>query len=92
MPGLTPGAEILAFSEGCPKQIVRYTPRVYGFQCHFEFTPEAVKGMIENSTAELEAYKGLPYVENVETLHTHGYTGMNQLLARFLDCFTDTSK
>jgi hypothetical protein len=48
--------------------------------------------MIENSTAELEAYKGLPYVENVETLHTHGYTGMNQLLARFLDCFTDTSK
>lgn len=32
MPGLTNDAEILAISEGCPRQIVRYTPKVYGFQ------------------------------------------------------------
>lgn len=34
MPGLTPEAKIIAFSEGCPRQIVSYSDRVFGFQCH----------------------------------------------------------
>lgn len=85
MPGLTSDSEILAFSEGCPRQVVRYTPKVYGFQCHFEFTPEAIEGMIENSLEELEKYKSLPYIQDPETLRSKDYNQMNNFLFKFLD-------
>lgn len=85
MPGLTPSTEILATSKGCPRQIVRYTPKVYGFQCHFEFTPTSVEGMIKNSASELEQYKYQPYIESADTLRSHEYTPMNILLFKFLD-------
>jgi GMP synthase (glutamine-hydrolysing) len=85
MPGLTPTTTILATSEGCPRQIVRYLPRVYGFQCHFEFTLQSIEGMIENCSHELEQYKSLPYIENAETLRGHNYTPINNLLFKFLD-------
>ena len=42
MPGLTPEAEVMASSEGCPRQIVKYSDRVYGFQCHMEFDAEVI--------------------------------------------------
>jgi GMP synthase (glutamine-hydrolysing) len=85
MPGLTAESKILATSEGCPRQIVRYTPKIYGFQCHFEFTPEAIEGMIQNSQSELEAYKSLPYVQNEAQLRANDYKPMNALLFKFLD-------
>jgi GMP synthase (glutamine-hydrolysing) len=88
MPGLTPEAKILAVSEGCPRQIVRYTPKVYGFQCHFEFTPTAVEDLIENDAEALEQFESLPYVETPDVLRSHDYTQMNQLLFGFLDKFT----
>ena len=52
MPGLTNESKVLATSEGCPRQIIRYAPTIYGFQCHFEFTLEAIDGMIKNSAHE----------------------------------------
>ncbi len=85
MPGLTPDSKVLATSEGCPRQIVRYAPKIYGFQCHFEFTPEAIDAMIENNAHELEEYKGLPYIETAEQLRAHDYNEMNQFLCNFLD-------
>ncbi len=87
MPGLTKESKILTASEGCPRQIVRYTPKVYGFQCHFEFTPDAIEGMIENNSHELVQYKDLPYIENAEKLRSHDYSEMNKLLFKFLDGF-----
>ena len=89
MPGLTDTAEVLATSEGCPRQIVRYAPKVYGFQCHMEFTPEAIEGMIENSGEELETYKDMPYVESPDQLRAHNYTDMNEKLRTFLDALVD---
>ncbi len=53
MPGLTDQATVLAESEGCPRQIVQYGNFVYGFQCHMEFTVEAVEGLIQHSQQEL---------------------------------------
>lgn len=85
MPGLTRDSQVLAYSEGCPRQIVRYTPRVYGFQCHFEFTPAAIEGMIEACSEELENYKSWPFIEDAETLRSHDYSEMNSYLYRFLD-------
>lgn len=89
MPGLTAKSKVLATSKGCPRQIVHYAPKVYGFQCHFEFTPEAMEGMIENNSEELKKYKGLPYIETAEQLRTHDYTEMNKLLFGFLDKITN---
>lgn len=89
MPGLTAQSKILAASEGCPRQIVRYSPKVYGFQCHLEFTSESVEGMIANDTHELEDYKGMLYVETAGQLRSHDYREMNQLLFNFLDKLTE---
>ena len=88
MPGLTPQAVVLAASDGCPRQIVRYSPKVYGFQCHFEFTDEAIEGMIANSADELETHAGLPYVHSVAQLRAHDYGEMNNFLFEFLDGLT----
>lgn len=85
MPGLTPESKILATSKGCPRQIVRYAPKIYGFQCHFEFTPEAIEGMMKNNAHELENYKGLPYIETPEQLRNHDFSEMNKFLFSFLD-------
>lgn len=53
MPGIAEGAVLLAKSEGCPRQAFRYGDRIYGFQCHFEFTKELINGMVDNCVADL---------------------------------------
>lgn len=85
MPGLSKNSAVLAYSTGCPRQIVRYSPKVYGFQCHFEFTKEAIAGMIEHCGEEVEQAKLLPYVQDKATLLNHNYSAINQLLFDFLD-------
>lgn len=85
MPRLTPESKILAVSKGCPRQVVRYTPKVYGFQCHFEFNKDAIDGMIENNSHELEDYKNLPYIQTAEQLKSYDYSEMNKMLFIFLD-------
>jgi GMP synthase (glutamine-hydrolysing) len=87
MPGLTSESKIVATSEECPRQIVKYSPKVYGFQCHFEFTAEAIEGMIKNNNHELLEGKDLPYVQSAETLRTQNYDAINKLLFTFLDQF-----
>jgi GMP synthase (glutamine-hydrolysing) len=47
MPGETTDSQVLAYSEGCPRQIIRYAPKVYGFQCHLEITREDISKMID---------------------------------------------
>ena len=85
MPGLTAESKVLAKSQGCPRQIVKYGPKVYGFQCHFEFTPESIEGMIQNAQEELESSQELPFVRTKEELRKADYGKMNQLLFDFLD-------
>jgi len=89
MPGLTSDGKVLAKSAGCPRQIVRYAPKVYGFQCHFEFTPEVVEALIANSSDELADNASLPYVQDTEQLRSNDYVPGNQLLFRFLDQVTN---
>lgn len=90
MPGLTSESEVLAFSEGCPRQIVKYSPKVYGFQCHFEFTKESIEGMINNCSHELDEYKNLPYIQNENTLRANDYSEINNKLFSFLDYMENT--
>ena len=91
MPGLTPESKVLAESEGCPRQVIRFAPAIYGFQCHFEFTPEAVRGMIENNAHELKEYKNLPYIQTAEQLRDTDYSQMNKFLFVFLDNLTKSA-
>lgn len=83
MPGLTSDAIIIAYSEGCPRQIVAYSDRVFGFQCHMELTPEVVELLIENS--DLSHASEYRFVHSPAELREHDYSEMNQVLFTFLD-------
>ncbi|MDR0278874.1 MAG: type 1 glutamine amidotransferase [Paucimonas sp.] len=85
MPGLTTDAQVLAYSEGCPRQIVEYGPLVYGFQCHMEFTPQVVELLIAASEAELATLTDRRFVQQPEVLRGHDFEEMNQKLFGFLD-------
>jgi len=88
MPGVTDSAEIFAKSEGCPRQIVKYSPKVYGFQCHFEFDDACVAAMSENCGHELKKYSEKPYIWTAEQLKNYNYNEINAKLFTFLDKIT----
>ena len=85
MPGLTENARILAYSEGCPRQIVEYGPLVYGFQCHMEFTLDVVERLIAASESELVEAADRRFVQQPAALRANDYGQMNQKLFGFLD-------
>lgn len=85
MPGLTDGAQIIAYSEGCPRQIIEYGDLVVGFQCHMEFTPEVIDLLIEASERELATLTAHRFVQQPAALRANDYEGMNRKLFGFLD-------
>jgi GMP synthase (glutamine-hydrolysing) len=85
MPGMTVHSEILAESEGCPRQIVRYAPKVYGFQCHLELTSGSIERLIQNCPKDLEKGGSSRRVQGAEELRRQDYAAMNELLFTFLD-------
>jgi len=85
MPGLTGNAKVIAYSEGCPRQIVEYGNLVYGFQCHMEFTPEVVELLIAASEEELATLASHRYVQQPAILRAHDWQAMNGQLFIFLD-------
>lgn len=87
MPGLTQDAVVLATSEGCPRQIVRYAPNAYGFQCHMEFTRELIGLMVDAGAEELRDCADMPFVQAPEQLRAYDYAEMNAALEGFLDAF-----
>ena len=90
MPGLTPGAVVIATSEGCPRQIVEYGPLAYGFQCHMEFTPEVIDLLIAASESELATLTAHRFVQQPAALRKNDYTAMNEKLFTFLDKLAET--
>ncbi|MBN7764489.1 type 1 glutamine amidotransferase [Pectobacterium brasiliense] len=85
MPGLTPEAKIIAYSEGCPRQIIAYSELVYGFQCHMELTPDVVELLIAHSDKELSQAEEYRFINTPEELRAHDYSEMNRVLFTFLD-------
>lgn len=83
MPGLTPEAKIIASSEGCPRQIVEYSPTTYGLQCHMELNLDVVNMLIGNS--DLSEHAKYKFVDSAEKLRSHDYQEMNNYLFGFLD-------
>ena len=91
MPGLTEDAVVLATSQGCPRQIIRFSPKHYAFQAHLEFDPDAVNLLIAaDGEAVLEAQsQTLPFVEKPEVIRAYDYHEMNAKLYAFLDSLTN---
>ncbi|KRP63386.1 glutamine amidotransferase-related protein [Pseudomonas trivialis] len=85
MPGLTQDAKIIAYSEGCPRQIIEYSALVYGFQCHMELTKDVVELLIHASQAELITLADRRFVQQAAALRTNDYDEMNHKLWVFLD-------
>lgn len=86
MPGLTTDAAIIAFSEGCPRQIIEYSDLVYGLQCHLEHTPAVVEQLIAASEHELATLSDHRFVQQPVALRANEHALMNQKLFGFLDC------
>ena len=84
MPGLTKDASILMYSEGCPRQIVRYSKYVYGFQTHMEFDHRSLQEGLKASKDELKGLKG-PYIQKEEEILSFDTSEMNNLLCSFLN-------
>ena len=87
MPGLTEDCAIIAESDGCPRQIVRYGKYVYGFQTHMEFTHEIVAAGIEYAGGHLN--RTGRFVQTEEQLLAFDYSKMNTLLSSFLDAMAE---
>ena len=87
MPGLTEDSVIIAESDGCPRQIVRYGKYVYGFQTHMEFTHEIVAAGIEDAGGHLNCTGR--FVQTEGQLLAFDYSEMNALLSSFLDAMVE---
>ena len=78
----------MASSEGCPRQIVKYSDRVYGFQCHMEFDAEVIELLIAHSQQELSAARGRRFIRSEQEMRACDYREMNEKLWAFLDKLT----
>ncbi len=87
MPGLTEDSTIIAESDGCPRQIVRYGKYVYGFQTHMEFTNDIIAAGVKEAGDSLKS--GGQFVQTPEQLLAFDYTEMNALLANFLEMLAE---
>lgn len=90
MPGLSDNAVVMATSKGCPRQIVRFSPKHYAFQAHLEFDPEAIDLLIAADGEEhlRQQNQELPFVQTPEQLRANDYYQMNKKLFAFLDSLT----
>ena len=90
MPGLSDNAVVMATSKGCPRQIVRFSPKHYAFQAHLEFDSEAIDLLIAADGEEHlhQQNQELPFVQTPEQLRANDYSQMNKKLFAFLDSLT----
>jgi len=86
MPGLLNDSILLAYSQGCPRQIVRYKPNIYGFQCHLEMTRDNIITMIESVPDDLRPSK---YTQTIEQILSQDYDLINAMMIKFLDRFSE---
>ena len=84
MTGIPEGAVVLASSEGCSRQVIRFKDHVYGFQCHPEVTKDNVQEFID---AFYDRVKPGTYIQTVEQLKNNDYAKPNQHLEKFLNNF-----
>jgi len=82
MPGIPEGGVLLAYSEGCPRQVFKFGDRVYGLQCHMEMTSELVETMVSHCSEDLHPGK---YVQEGRVLVNRNMTEINHKMTMILD-------
>lgn len=82
MPGLPESAELLAYSEGCPRQIIKYGEKVYGMQCHMELTNDLIRGMLAHCSGDLKPGQ---YIQQKQALLSQDMTEINNKMRGLLD-------
>lgn len=82
MPGVTENSQILAASAGCPRQIIRYDQKIYGFQCHMEITLSGIEDLIAACPEDLNASK---FTQAKEALLQQDYPAIHQSMFKILD-------
>jgi len=80
------GADLLAYSEGCPQQILRYSDRVYGFQCHFEMDHKSVERIIANCPKDIYPTR---FTQSKDAMLQGSFEGFNQQMMIMLDRLTE---
>ena len=90
MPGLSEGAQILATSQGCPRQIVAYSHKHFGFQAHLELTKDLVKQLLAQEKDIEGGSQKYTYVQGAKDILAYDYDQMNQALYQFLDKLTQS--
>lgn len=90
MPGLSEDAVVLATSQGCPRQIIRFSSKHYAFQAHLEFDSEAVDLLIASDGEDVleEQSQNLDFVQQPDVIRNYDYREMNAKLYAFLDSLT----
>ena len=88
---MTEDAVVLATSQGCPRQILRFSAKHYAFQAHLEFDPEAVDLLIaaDGENVLEEQSQNLTFVQKPEAIRAYDYREMNAKLFAFLDSLTN---
>lgn len=82
MPAIPAGAILLAASNGCPRQAIRYGDRVYALQFHMEMTKELVQNMITNCPNDLKPGN---YIQDELQLLSIDFTELNKKMFCVLD-------
>lgn len=81
MPGLPECASIIASSKGCPRQIIRFSEKVYGFQCHMELNQSSIQTLIQCCPNDLQNDL---YIQNEAHLLKQDWANINKYLGLFL--------
>lgn len=82
MPGIPKGGRLLAKSQGCPRQAFSVGDRIYGLQCHLEFTQNNINDMLKFCEDDLTNDL---YVATKEQLKSYDFTDMHEKLFILLD-------
>lgn len=82
MPGLTSESKLLAYSIGCPRQIIRYQSNVYGLQCHLEITREGIETMIQAVPDDLKPSR---FTQTADELLSQDYHAINENMVKILE-------
>jgi GMP synthase (glutamine-hydrolysing) len=88
MPGETNKSKLLAYSQGCPRQIIKYDNKIYGFQCHLEIPHNGIEKMIKACPEDLSASK---FTQTKEKLLANDYDLINNYMIIILNRLVEKS-
>ena len=85
MPGLPKGATILGNSQGCPRQIIKFQPNIYGIQFHLEIVKDSLHEMFRFCGDYFDPPS--PYTQEKSLFMDHCFNEPHTLLKQIMNNF-----